>query len=75
MKVTVTTIITQQLAYDRCDEFVKVKTFDESEPISKIKDWVEYLKTILGLGRSHGEGNGNPPQYSCLENLMDGAVW
>ena len=30
---------------------------------------------ILGLGRSHGEGNGNPPQYSCLENLMDGAVW
>ena len=26
---------------------------------------------ILGLGRSPGGGNGNPLQYSCLENLMD----
>ena len=26
---------------------------------------------ILGLGRSPGEGNGNPLQYSCLENPMD----
>ena len=26
---------------------------------------------ILGLGRSPGEGNGNPLQYPCLENLMD----
>ena len=27
--------------------------------------------SIPGLGRSHGVGNGNPLQYSCLENLMD----
>ena len=27
--------------------------------------------SIPGLGRSPGEGNGNPLQYSCLENLMD----
>ena len=27
--------------------------------------------SILGLGRSPGEGNGNPLQYSCLENSMD----
>ena len=27
---------------------------------------------IPGLGRSPGEGNGNPLQYSCLENPMDG---
>ena len=26
---------------------------------------------IPGLGRSPGEGNDNPLQYSCLENLMD----
>ena len=26
-------------------------------------------------GRSSGEGNGNPLQYSCLENPMDGGVW
>ena len=28
-----------------------------------------------GLGRSSGEGNGNPLQYSCLENPMDTEVW
>ena len=27
--------------------------------------------SIPGLGRSLGEGHGNPPQYSCLENPMD----
>ena len=30
--------------------------------------------SILGLGRSSGEGNGNPLQYSCLENPMDGGA-
>ena len=29
------------------------------------------LGLIPGLGRSPGEGNGNPLQYSCLENSMD----
>ena len=33
------------------------------------------LGSIPGLGRSPGEGNGNPLQYSCLENLMDGGTW
>ena len=28
-----------------------------------------------GLGRSSGEGNGNPLQYFCLENPVDGRVW
>ena len=27
------------------------------------------------LGKSSGEGNGNPLQYSCLENPMDGEAW
>ena len=31
--------------------------------------------SIPGLGRSSGRGNGNPLQYSCLENPMDRAVW
>ena len=30
---------------------------------------------IPGSGRSPGEGNGNPLQYSCLENLMDRKAW
>ena len=32
--------------------------------------------SVPGLGRSPGEWNGNPLQYSCLENTMDrGALW
>ena len=30
---------------------------------------------IPGLGRSPGEGNGNPLQYSCLENPTDRGAW
>ena len=33
------------------------------------------LGLIPGLGRSPGEGNGNPLQYSCLEDPMDGGAW
>ena len=31
--------------------------------------------SIPGLGRSSGEGNGNPLQYSRLENSMDRGAW
>ena len=31
--------------------------------------------SILGLGRSPGERNGTPLQYSCLGNPMDGGAW
>ena len=33
------------------------------------------LHLIPGSGRSSGEGNGNPLQYSCLENPVDGGAW
>ena len=33
------------------------------------------LGSIPGGQRSPGEGNGNPLQYSCLENPMDGGAW
>ena len=33
------------------------------------------LSSILGLGRSPGEGNGNALHYSCLENPMDRGAW
>ena len=33
------------------------------------------LGSIPGSGRSPGEGNGNPLQYSCLENSMDREAW
>ena len=33
------------------------------------------LGSIPGSGRFPGEGNGNPLQYSCLENPMDRGAW
>ena len=33
------------------------------------------LGLIAEAGRSPGEGDGNPLQYSCLENPMDGGAW
>ena len=36
---------------------------------------VQMVKNAPGLGRSLGEENGNPLQYSCLENSMDRGAW
>ena len=41
------------------------------EPACKAGD----RSLIPGLGRSLGEGNGNPLQYSCLENSTDRGAW
>ena len=35
----------------------------------------EDLSSVTGLGRSPGEGNGDPLQYSCLGNPMDRGSW
>ena len=40
----------------------------------KAGDRPELGSSIPELGRSPGEGNGSPLQYSCLENPMDGGV-
>ena len=37
--------------------------------------WQRMVASIPGLGRSSGEGHGNPPQYSCLGNPMDRGAW
>ena len=44
---------------------------DDKESICNARD----LDSIPGLGRSPGEGNGNPLQYSCLENPMERGAW
>ena len=36
---------------------------------------VRDMGSIPGSGRSPGEGNGNPLQYSCLENATDRGAW
>ena len=43
-------------------------------PLANAAD-VRGLGLIPGLGRSPGEGYGNPLQDSCLENLMDRGAW
>ena len=45
-------------------ETVKASAYNAGDPGS-----------IPGWGGSSGEGNGNPLQYSCLENPMDGGAW
>ena len=58
--------------------FIKIRLFYEHRA-SLIAQWVKNLLainagdlgSIPGLGRSPGEGNGNPLQYSYLENPMD----
>ena len=42
----------------------------------KASDWnAGDLGSIPGSGRSPGERNGNPLQYFCLENPMEGGAW
>ena len=43
-------------------------------PPAKTGD-IRDLGSIPGSGRSPGEGNGNPLQYSCLENPTDRGAW
>ena len=44
---------------------------DGKESACNAGDW----SSIPGSGRSPGEGNGNPFQYSCLGNSMDRRAW
>ena len=37
--------------------------------------WENWVRSLDQLGRSPGGGNGNPLQYSCLENFMDRGGW
>ena len=49
--------------------------FPGGSVVKNLPATVEDAGSIPGLGRSPGEGNGNPLQYSCLENPMEGRAW
>ena len=42
---------------------------------SLITHWKPFFIPLLSTRKQNGEGNGNPLQYSCLENPMDGGAW
>ena len=52
-----------------------IQTFSGGAEVKASACNVRHLGSISGSGRCPGEGNGNPLQYSCLENPMDGGAW
>ena len=57
--------------YEMLPHFTVAGGSDGKESTCNVGD----LGSIHGSGRSPGEGKGNPLQYSCLENPMDGEAW
>ena len=51
------------------------RTFLVAQTVKRLADNAGDLGSIPGSGRYSGEGNGNPLQYSCLENPMDRGGW
>ena len=66
---------------DRKKNLLTLQTLSESKFLFLLEDSKESahhvgdLGLIPGLGRSPGEENNNPLQYSCLEHLMDRGAW
>ena len=50
----------------------RLKRLSSSSNIKKGKQLYNFIKYLM---MTSGEGNGNPLQYSCLENPMDGGAW
>ena len=55
--------------------FVRCEGFLGGSVVKNLPANAGDVGSIPGLGRSPGVGNGNPLQYSCLENSMDRGVW
>ena len=55
--------------------FKKFTNVKKSDSVASDPNMTGDLGSIAGLGRSPGEGNGNPVQYSCLENATDRRAW
>ena len=68
---TISSIVSQSQTRLGCFHFDFPDGSDGKESASNAGD----LGLIPGLGRSPGGGNGNPLQYSCLENPLDGEAW
>ena len=56
---------------------MKGKPQEEAQQVEKPPEMQRHRRRRFHrkVGRSPGEGNGSPLQYSCLENPMDGGAW
>ena len=59
----------------QADSLLKTASFPSSSVSKSSACNAGDLGLIPGLGRSPGEGNGNPLQYPCMENPMDRGAW
>ena len=55
--------------------YITISSFPHDSVVKNPLAKQETLCSIPGSGRSPGEGNGNPLQYSCLGNPMDRGAW
>ena len=67
---------TQQWPQDwKRSVFIPIPKKGNAKECSNYRTIALDLGSIPGLGKSPGEGNGKPLQYSCLENLMEEGAW
>ena len=66
--------MTEQLNNNRMPVWASRVALVGKNPPANAGD-IRDLGSIPGLGKSSGGGRGNPLQYSCLENPMDGGAW
>ena len=52
-----------------------ISVFSDGSVVKNLLARAGDSSSVLGSGRSPGEGNGNPAQYSCLENPKDRGAW
>ena len=64
-------LMIQEFLLDPCCVLVLVQGLPDGSEDEESARNARDVGSIPGLGRSPGEGNGNPLQYSCLENPMD----
>ena len=71
---TLSVIILYMEKVTECSFFMLLMALVVKNPPANTGD-IRDTGLIPGLGRSSGEGNGNPLQYSCLGNPMDKGAW
>ena len=68
-------VVNHSFIYELKYAFINFPGFTGGSVVKNLPANTGNAGLIPGLGRSHGYGNGNPFQYSCLGNPMDRGAW